>query len=187
MPAPGEIFELRMALSQDRIPWRACYPNGDRVHFPTISESGIRSLIIDYPDADRTGVLVDGKVVIVAGVEDARAALMLAKTLIEPGPKSGVEEVVTTPPAPAPQRPQQPTRKPRVPIKTTPSQLTDRRVKDRERKRLARRLEGRLPRSEWLADHTISRSKPWLQTGYSRSSWYRQRQVRCNDSDVKSG
>lgn len=30
-----------------------------------------------------------------------------------------------------------------------------------------------LPRDEYLAEHNISRSKPWLALGISRATWYR--------------
>ena len=30
-----------------------------------------------------------------------------------------------------------------------------------------------LPRDEYLAEHSISRSKPWLALGISRATWYR--------------
>ena len=29
------------------------------------------------------------------------------------------------------------------------------------------------PRAEFLAEHSISRSKPWLALGISRATWYR--------------
>ena len=31
------------------------------------------------------------------------------------------------------------------------------------------------PRDEYLAEHNISRSKPWLALGISRATWYRRR------------
>jgi hypothetical protein len=175
--SPGEVFSLRMELSAADIPWRAVYPNGERVPFPTISESGIRSLIIDYPQADRTGILVDGKIVLVAGLDEAKAALAPPAVPIE----SDIQEAVAvTPPAPAP----------RTIIKLPKAKApitAERRAKDSARKRAKRRLDGRQARADWLAGHTVGRDKPWLQTNQSRSAWYRHRQVRCNDSDVKSG
>ena len=30
-----------------------------------------------------------------------------------------------------------------------------------------------LPREEYLAEHSISREKPWLTLGISRATWYR--------------
>ena len=30
-----------------------------------------------------------------------------------------------------------------------------------------------IPRDEYLAEHSISRSKPWLALGISRATWYR--------------
>src|SRR5262249_53484340 len=64
-----------MELSQAGINWRACYPDGEHVRFPTTSESGIRLLISDYPAAIETAVIVDGRLVPVGNLAAARAAL----------------------------------------------------------------------------------------------------------------
>jgi hypothetical protein len=72
----NKAFSLRMALSQAGIPWRACYAHGDDfVRFATVSEAGIKMLIGDYPDATETGIFVAGRLVLVAGLEAAKAVL----------------------------------------------------------------------------------------------------------------
>jgi hypothetical protein len=73
--SPAETFKLRMELSAAGIPWRACYPNGERVQFATVSESGIRELVNDYRGAYLTGVLTDQGIVLVCSLDEARAAL----------------------------------------------------------------------------------------------------------------
>ena len=43
-------------------------------------------------------------------------------------------------------------------------------IKNRERKQARRRAQKVVPRSEWLAAHSV---KPWIEAGMSRSAWYR--------------
>jgi hypothetical protein len=45
-----------------------------------------------------------------------------------------------------------------------------RRQRDRERKMAQR---GRQPRADWLAEHSVSQTKPWEMMGISRATYYR--------------
>jgi hypothetical protein len=49
-----------------------------------------------------------------------------------------------------------------------------RKAKKRERDR-ERQRQKRQPRAEYLAEHSISRSKPWEREGISRTTWYQRR------------
>ena len=57
------------------------------------------------------------------------------------------------------------------------------RATDRQRKASKRRLNGVQERSQWLGAHTLGRSKPWLEAGISRASWFRRRRVETGVSD----
>jgi len=49
-----------------------------------------------------------------------------------------------------------------------------RRAKDRERKRQLRQARGNKSRKEWLADNSVSRTKPWERAGFKcRRTWER--------------
>ena len=48
-----------------------------------------------------------------------------------------------------------------------------RKLRDRARKRKARRAGGAKLRAEWLAANSASRLKPWEQAGMSRPTYYR--------------
>jgi hypothetical protein len=50
-----------------------------------------------------------------------------------------------------------------------------RKFKARVRKTAARRQQGAMPRTEYLAANDISRTKPWLAEGISRKTWYKRR------------
>jgi hypothetical protein len=92
-----------MALSEAGIPWWACDVSGNSVGFQTVSESGIRLLISDYPRTTETGVMADGRIVLVTSLEAAQAALAqtadpvsdvktTTKNPIESGLESGIAE-----------------------------------------------------------------------------------------------
>ncbi len=62
-----------------------------------------------------------------------------------------------------------------------------RKLKDRERKRRLRKLQGRQSRIAYLAKHTTSKEQPWKREGISRRTWYyRLKQADCTSpSGVK--
>jgi hypothetical protein len=49
----------------------------------------------------------------------------------------------------------------------------ERELRDRARKRSARRADGITPRNQYLAANAKSRLKPWKAAGISRRTWYR--------------
>ena len=51
--------------------------------------------------------------------------------------------------------------------------LTERTRRNRERLTARRRQRGVQPREEYLAEHTISARRPWVDHGISRATWYR--------------
>jgi hypothetical protein len=55
---------------------------------------------------------------------------------------------------------------------------------DRQRKAIRRRLNGVQERSQWLDAHSLGRTKPWLEAGISRATWFRRRRV---ETDVSGG
>jgi len=57
---------------------------------------------------------------------------------------------------------------------TVEERKQDRKLRARLRKRHKRRAHGMKSRAEFLAANDISRTKPWLASGMSRATWYRQ-------------
>jgi hypothetical protein len=76
---PSEIFSLRMELSAAGIVLRACCPNGDYVEVVTVSETGIRALLYDFPEAVDTGIFVGDSLIPVASIGAAKAVLAQAE------------------------------------------------------------------------------------------------------------
>jgi hypothetical protein len=60
------------------------------------------------------------------------------------------------------------------------------RIKDKERRRAKRRMQGVTSRQEYLRAHNFSRTKPWLALGMSRRTWERKRTLGqiTNSSDA---
>jgi hypothetical protein len=82
----SEVFELRMALSEAGVDWRAMFPDGNYIRAKTISGSGIAAQISDYPDAALSGIWVGNKLVVVDSVESAKAVLAQAEFEANPPP-----------------------------------------------------------------------------------------------------
>jgi hypothetical protein len=150
----SKAFALRMGLSQAGIPWWPCLPDGRRAGFQTVSESGIRFLIIEHPEATETGIFIDGALTIVDEVpltpeqveerrraeKEARQAALLAE---ENARQAALVEAA--------------------------------RAQERQRKADKRRALGKPTREEWLADHS---EKPWVEAGISRRTWFKRRAAR---------
>lgn len=49
-----------------------------------------------------------------------------------------------------------------------------RREREKQRRKASRRAQGAIPRAEY-EQHSLSRSKPWIDEGISRASWYRRK------------
>jgi hypothetical protein len=63
-----------------------------------------------------------------------------------------------------------------APHDMTPEQVAEhRKAKARMRMRRLREKQGKPTRAQYLAEHSINRTKPWLAEGKSRAAWYRKR------------
>lgn len=43
------------------------------------------------------------------------------------------------------------------------------------------------PREQWLAEHTLSRDKPWAKLGLSRATWYRRGKPSIATTEASNG
>jgi hypothetical protein len=145
----AKAFALRTALSQAGYRWRACSPDGETVSFETVSESGIKMLISDFPEATETGIWLDGIFTIITEVpltpeqlEERRRAEEGAAEQAHLDAERAHQEAL----------------------------IEAGRARERQRKEADRRAAGKPTRAEWLAA-----SKPWEKAGISRNTYYRHR------------
>jgi hypothetical protein len=149
----AKAFALRTALSQAGYRWRACSPDGETVSFETVSESGIKMLISDFPEAIATGIWLDGIFTIITEVP-------LTPEQIEA--KRVAEEEERWAELIAEEQARQ-------------EALVDAaRAEERQRKEAKRRAQGKPTREEWLADHS---EKPWEEAGVSRRTWFKRKRA----------
>jgi hypothetical protein len=67
---------------------------------------------------------------------------------------------------------------------TKAERLARRRQRDKEAAARRRRAAKKMTRPEYLASHTLSRTKPWVAEGISRRTWERRRQRDASPSSV---
>jgi hypothetical protein len=145
-------FELRMKLSEWGFRWKAVYPegisppevNGNFIWpFATTSESGIKSLISDYPLASQTAIIhPDGREELVTECPMTAAELQAfeAQRLADLAALEQARKAAAA-------------------------------AKERRRKEVIRRARGCQTRAEWLKAH--SNNRPWIGLNVSRATYYR--------------